>query len=253
MLLRVATYNILHGADFPHKRATGEDIVDLTLAERTLRAISPDICGLNEVRNQERVAGLCNQARELAERLGYHYVFARAIDHRGGEYGNALLSRFSISSSTLHPIVVPESERVCGGRYENRVVLKAQLDVAGRELAVIVTHFGLRRDEIDLAARTVVSLARGCSAPLIVMGDFNVTPDDAAISLLKTALSDTAEGIDGDFYTFPSYSPEKKIDYIMTAGGVVTRSLAVVDSLTSDHKPLFAEIEIGSLQTRAIG
>ena len=244
MILRVGTYNILHGADYPHRLATGEDRVELSLAERALREMELDFCGLNEVRNQEKVVGLCHQARYLAERLGYHYAFARAIDHLGGEYGNALLSRYPIKSVTPHPIVIPKEERIAGVRYEDRVALEAILDVEGRELGVIVTHFGLHRDEIALAAETVASLAEGCSLPLIVTGDFNVTPDDPAIMRLKRVLCDTADGFDGDFQTFPSHAPEKKIDYIMAKGDVTVRAFAARNILSSDHKPLFAELEV---------
>ncbi len=245
MPLRVGTYNILHGADFPRKRKTGEDVVDLSLAERALREMALDICGLNEVRNQEKVEGLCHQARVLAERLGYHCAFARAIDHAGGEYGNALLSRFPILSVKLHPIVVPPNKRTAGARYENRVALEACLDVKGRKIGVIVTHFGLNEDEIRLASETVTSLAEAYTAPLMLMGDFNVTPDDSAIAFLKGRFSDTADVTDAPLYTFPSHAPQKKIDYIMTKGALRTLSVAAVDIVTSDHKPLVAEIELG--------
>ena len=244
MKLRIGTYNILHGADFPRKLKTGEDAVDLLLCADSISRMALDICGLNEVRNQERVEGLCHQARFLAERLGYHYVFARAIDHAGGEYGNALLSRFPILSVALYPLIVPEGERVAGVRYENRVILDARLDVSGRELGVFVTHFGLYEDEIALAAETLVTLARSCTIPLIVAGDFNVTPDHTAIALLKTCLTDTAEITDDTLYTFPSHAPTKKIDYILTSGDMKTRSVTAPHLLTSDHKPLVAELEI---------
>ena len=157
MKLRIGTYNILHGADFPRKLKTGEDVVDLALCAESIRQMSPDICGLNEVRNQENVMGLCHQARALAEKLGMYYAYAPAIDHAGGIYGNALLSRFPIIAMMAHPLQVPQSERVAGRRYENRVILEARLDLGGRELGVFVTHFGLHEDEIQLAAKTIVS------------------------------------------------------------------------------------------------
>ena len=244
MRLRIGTYNILHGADFPRKLKTGEDVVDLALCAESISRMSLDICGLNEVRNQEKVEGLCHQARALAERLGYHYAFARAIDHAGGEYGNALLSRFPILSVALHPLIVPQDERMMGARYENRVILEARLDVSGKELGVLVTHFGLHEDEIMLAAKTVTSLAEGYPLPLVVMGDFNATPDHAAIALLKSYFADTAAASDAPLYTFPSHEPREKIDYIMTCGEFSLLSIDTPPIFTSDHLPLVAEFEL---------
>lgn len=244
MRLRVGTYNILHGADFPRKRKTGEDVVELSLYDTVLRELSLDICGLNEVRNQERVEGLCHQARVLAERLGCYYAFSRAIDHRGGEYGNALLSRFVVRSLVHHPLVIPESERLIGVRYEDRVILEAHLDVSGREVVALVTHFGLHADEIALAAKTLVSIAERCTLPVIAMGDFNVTPDHEAIAVLKRCFVDTADISEDALYTFPSHKPDRKIDYLMVKGDIRVRSVRVADVLASDHKPLVAELEI---------
>ena len=244
MTLRVGTYNILHGADFEKKRKTGEDTVDLSLASRAITEMDLDICALNEVRNQENVEGLCNQAKKIADRVGCYYLFARAIDHAGGEYGNALLSRYPILSSTLHPIIVPKDKRVAARRYENRVALEAHLDIHGKTVAVIVTHFGLHRDEIDLAAETVVKIVKNSPYPTIVMGDFNVSPDDDAIKKLKSILVDTADLTESPLLTFPSHAPDIKIDYIMTTRDLTAISIDCPNILTSDHKPLTAEIEL---------
>ena len=92
MGVSVGTYNILHGLNYP-KWLNGTEEIDLTLVSDAIREMKLDICGLNEVRNQEEVPGLCNQAKVIAENLGYHYVFGKAINYRGGEYGNALVTR----------------------------------------------------------------------------------------------------------------------------------------------------------------
>lgn len=245
--INAATYNILHGADFPRKCATGEDKVDLSLAIRAIEQMNPHVCALNEVRNQENVEGLCNQARYIAEALGYHYIFARAIDHAGGEYGNALLSKFPITSAKLIPLSVPQTERLNEKHYEDRVILQANINVNGQDVTVLVTHFGLNEDEIRLAVDTLLEIAKTETAPLLLMGDFNITPDDAQYSRLAAKFNDTAKqvALNGDLLlTFPSNAPRIKIDYIFTGNAVNTLSVSVPDIITSDHKPLSAELEI---------
>lgn len=242
--LRVGTYNILHGADYPKRCATGVDEVDLSLCADSIASMSLDICGLNEVRNQENVEGLCHQSREIAERLSYEQVFAPAIDFRGGKYGNALLSRFSLKSLACHPIAVEKEARVGKRHYEDRVVLDALLSIEGETLRVLVTHFGLNRDEIELAVKTVSALVENSPYPTVLMGDFNVTPDDAVLSPIRALMTDTASVSDEPLYTFLSDKPDRKIDYIFVSRGIEVLSVSAPDIKTSDHRPLIATLSI---------
>src|SRR3546814_3087237 len=63
------------------------------LFAETLRELRPDVIVLQEVLQHE---GLPNQARTLAEALGYEYVFA-SVDAADGpkRFGNAILDRKS--------------------------------------------------------------------------------------------------------------------------------------------------------------
>jgi len=237
MTLQVGTFNIQHGAHYPTRLSTGVARIDLVAVADAIADMGLDICGLNEVRNQENVAGLCHQARVIAERLGFYYAFARAIDHKGGEYGNAIVSRYPILSCTSVPLIVPAEERIEGEKYEDRVVLSAVLSVDGRELSVLVTHFGLYDVEQALAADTVCRLAEQATTPLVLMGDFNVTPDSPYIARISRVLTDTAVLLDGDGRTFPSNEPKGKIDYIFANRGLRVLSARVPSVLCSDHRP----------------
>ena len=68
-------------------------------------------------------------------------------------------------------------------------VLKAELE---NGLLVLVTHFGLCIDEQENAVKTILENIR--DEKCILMGDFNVTPDNELLSPIKAKMKDTSLG-----------------------------------------------------------
>ena len=243
MKIKIGTYNIQHCLDHLHFLRDGAQIISTKPVADVIRKLGLDVCGLNEVYNQEMLEGEnhCNQAKEIAAELGYYYHFAKAIDYRGYEYGNALVSRFPIVSARSVPLVLPEKERL-KPRYENRVILIAELDVNGAILTVIVSHFGLSEEEKEFATRTLLSELRNIETPIIFMGDLNLTPETAQICRIREALFDTSLLSDPNQYTFSSSDPHIKIDYIFVNEQITPLSSGVSSLIYSDHLPVFCEI-----------
>ena len=244
MIINVGTYNILHGEDYPHYLKTREPLIVLSNVSDAIKELGLDICGLNEVRNQENVEGLCNQVKVIAENIGYNYVFGKAINWRGGEYGNALVTKHEIVASKCIPIVVPADERIAGQPYEDRVLLCVDILIDGRIVTVMVTHFGLSEDEKNLAVKVIKEAVSQCENPLILMGDFNVQVNTAQYAALCEILSDTVSVVEGNSDTFPSNNPNIKIDYIFVNDKLKALKSFVPDVITSDHKPFVADIDI---------
>lgn len=244
MNVTVGTYNILHGCDYPHLLKTGEQIINLSSVSDAVRRMKLDICGLNEVRNMEKIGG-DNQARVIAENLGYNYFFAKAIDYRGGEYGNALITKYPIVSAKVIPMKIPNSERIEGQSYEDRALLCADLLVDGKTLTVFVTHFGLGEDEQELAIKTIKEYTEQYDSAAVLMGDFNFPPSAKQYDELEELVRDTASFADGNTNTFPSDNPKQKIDYIFTNNYVETLSAEVPNELHSDHLPYVVKLNIG--------
>lgn len=242
MQIRIGTYNIQHGKWHGHFLETGEEIIDLVADAAVIRNAGLDICGLNEVRNQEQVEGLCHQAKVIAEELGYHFVFAPAIDYRGGTYGNALVSRYPILACRSCPIVVPEDEREQGVRYEDRVLLVAELVVEDKPLTVLVCHFGLHVTEMRRAIQVIRRELATVSGEAVLMGDFNLTPDSPEYATLAKLMRDSAPQGE-DLLTFPSHDPQVKIDYLFTSASICATDVAVLETTQSDHRPYTATIE----------
>src|SRR5690606_27182116 len=97
--MRVVSYNIRHG------RGT-DDQLDLQRTASVLRALQPDIVGLQEVDSSvtrsERVA----QADSLGKLLGMHASFGGFFAYQGGQYGMGVLSRYPIVR--VVPIRLPD-------------------------------------------------------------------------------------------------------------------------------------------------
>jgi endonuclease/exonuclease/phosphatase family metal-dependent hydrolase len=166
----------------------------LALIRDELRALSPDLVGLQEVMRVVRpgattpAAMTDDQAAEIADGLGLHVAWAGAQEYgQGLVMGNAMLSR--------HPIV--ESERyVLPGLEtgETRSLLYTLLDTPWGRLPAFVTHFNwrfqqgnVRLRQAAFVAKMVDELAPHDSAllPPILMGDFNAEPDADEIRFLR--------------------------------------------------------------------
>ena len=243
--LKIGTYNLQHGVLHKKRLETGEITVDLSATATVLREFAPDVCALNEIYGNEE-SRFGNQPRQLSEMLGYPYhAFARAICNKRGEYGNGLLSKFPIRATRLIPLVIPEELRSPDARfYEDRVLLIATLDVNGKELTVMACHFGLRNGEKTLAVDTVLKEAAAISGPIVLLGDFNITPNSDHYARLAKIFSDTAALCQDTLLTHPSDAPRKKIDYIFTRGDIHAENVTVPAVVASDHLPVFSDMEL---------
>ena len=231
--MRLMTYNIQSGRD-AYKN------LDLSASENTIREFSPDILALNEVRMKKLDVGDTEQAKVLAENLSMHYYFAKAIDYNGGEYGIALLSRFPIVRAEGIPVPpLPEEKRE--KRYEDRVLLKAELDVNGKTVFVFVSHFGLSNAERESATALFETEIAKIEAPAVFMGDLNMKPEDALVGRIKKYLTDLSEN--ESFMTHHTLTLEDRIDYIFASNHLSCEKIFSPFSLASDHLPIVADVD----------
>lgn len=231
-MLTFMTYNMYSGR-------TPSGGYDLEGKIETARRVGPDILGLNEVHRGTAHSGGLSQADVIADALGMKYrFFARAIYHDGGEYGIALLSRIPFLKARVVPI--PDAD-VPG--LEPRVCIDAVADTPTGKLRVIISHYGLSREEEKNAVDTTLKLA-GDDMPAVFMGDLNATPDSEELAPLFKRFADTAADEQAEkMLTFPSDTPNRRIDYIFADRGIRTIRTGVIDSKASDHRPVFACLE----------
>jgi endonuclease/exonuclease/phosphatase family metal-dependent hydrolase len=230
---RVMTYNIHHGEGLDGK-------VDLLRIAELIKREGADIVALQEVdKGVERTARR-DFPDELAALTGLTCVFSNNYHFQGGEYGNAVLTRFPVKRWTnTHFKKVNETEQ--------RGILQLVLDVRGREIAFLTTHLDHRPDD---AARwsnagEIEALAKQYRGrPLILCGDFNDTPESRVCRRLNQAFDDTwTLAGKGDGFTIPAGKPRKRIDYLWISKdkSLVPLQAWVPPSDASDHLPLVGE------------
>ncbi|RIK45489.1 MAG: hypothetical protein DCC57_16555 [Chloroflexi bacterium] len=171
---------------------------------------------------------------ELADLTGMRFAFGKNIDLQGGDYGNALLSRFPIVSEGNRHL-----ERVGGG--EQRGVLQTVLEIAGRRVLVLTTHFDHRRDSAQRprsADEMREMAAQWGDGPLVMLGDFNDVPDSPAHRTLTQVARDAWVAVGkGDGFTIPVDTPRRRIDWVLLRGLTPTDA-EVVRTDGSDHLPV---------------
>jgi endonuclease/exonuclease/phosphatase family metal-dependent hydrolase len=235
----------------------------------TLAALDPDVVALQEVWGEP--AGT-NFAAELAEGLGFDSAYAARLELDGVQFGNAVLSRWPITSSTPTPLPAPPEAD------EQRLVLRADVDAPRGPLQVFSTHLNWRFDHSAVrqqqvrAIADVVAGARPRTYPPVLCGDFNAVPDSDEIRMLTGRAAGPVEGLvfhdaweaagDGgpghtwsnaNPYAVLDLEPDRRIDYVLVgwpkAGGAghvtsceVVGASPVDGVVPSDHYGVLAEL-----------
>lgn len=227
--LRVVSYNIRHGRG-------ADNVVDLDRTATVLRALAPDIVGLQEVDDLVERSGRVPEAARLGESLGLQHAFGRFMDFQGGAYGLAILSR--------HPIVATQSVRLPDGN-EPRVALSVDVRLPDeRTLTVVNVHFDWVRDDRFRFAQATALTGHldALTTPFVLLGDFNDVPGSRTLSLF-TQRASIAPKPEHARFTFPAHAPEREIDFIFyaPASAFTTRGVWVIDErVASDHRPVLA-------------
>lgn len=231
--MKLMTFNTQHCLNYL------KQTIDFDVMADAILSTGADVVGLNEMRGAGVHPEYTAQVETLAKKTGMpYYYFARAIDvPEGGPYGNGILSRVPILSAET--VTVPDPPPRAGAYYETRCVLKATL--AGG-VTVLVTHFGLSPEEQENAVRTVTGLL--AKEKCVLMGDFNVTPENPLLAPIREKMRDTADLFRGVRLSFPSDAPDCKIDYIFTSPDVTVIEADIPDVVASDHRPHTATVSL---------
>ena len=213
--------------------------IDFNAMAEVIKKCNPDIVGLNEMYGKSDMEEYNAQTEKLSVMSGMPcFTFAEACTLEEGTFGNSLLSKTHFVSAEVIP--VPEEEIKTGNQlYEPRCLLKVKYD---NGLTVLVIHFGLNEEEHIHAVNTVLENLE--EEKCVLMGDFNVTPDNAVLKPIQERMTDTSDYFPESRLTFPSDNPSKKIDYIFVSKDITVLSADVPNIAVSDHLPCLAEIDI---------
>ena len=151
---------------------------------------------------------------------------------------NGILSKYKIVKAETVIIPDPSPKRVKGGFYETRCILKATLE---NGYTVLVTHFGLCIDEQENAVKELLNHIT--DKKCILMGDFNITPDNELLNPIREKLKDASQGFCENKGSWPSDKPRMKIDYIFVSPDIEVISADIPELIASDHRPHLAIIK----------
>ena len=230
--MKIMTFNTQHCKSYLQRE------INIPMMAQAIRDCAPDIVGLNEMYDQGERPEFTAQTEELARLADYPYhFFAKTIDVAGNNpYGNGFLSRIKILNAEVIPIPDP-TPHAYDGYYETRCLLKAELE---NGVTVLVTHFGLNPDEQQNAVNTV--LAHLKSEKCVLMGDFNVLPDNPVLAPIRARMQDTATAFAEPRFSYPSDTPDRKIDYVFVSPDYKICAADIPAIVASDHRPHTAEV-----------
>lgn len=234
--LKVMTYNI-HHCNPP----SAGDKIDVEAIAKVINAEKPDFVALQEVDvNTERSGKGKNQAKQLADLTGMKFYFSKAIDHQGGDYGVAVLSRFPIVDSARYDLPVHADKP-----EENRTIAAVTVVLPSKQKMIFAsTHLGLKEPNRLLQAEKIIEHFGKTKLPMILAGDFNAVPESPVIAYFDQYFTRTCSGCKP---TIPVENPDKTIDFIMSNKSSKLRgsNTRVIDEqYASDHLPVVAEFEL---------
>ncbi len=228
--IKVLSYNI-HHANPPSRPG----FIDLEAIAKVIQSSQADLVGLQEVDNGTVRSGNINQAKQLADRLGYHYRYFKAISHDGGAYGLAILSRLPIDTAAL--IRLPQVETA-----EKRILACIEVTIGKTPMIFATTHLDATRGHANRQVQIdhIVDYFKSEKKPVILCGDLNASPESGVIASLDKAFVRSCMQDCG--HTVPQLNPRRTIDYIAfknTDWSIVSHEV-MDETYASDHRPVKA-------------
>ena len=232
--LRILSYNIHHAEGVDGK-------LDVPRIAQVILSVDPDLVALQEVDKNTIRTDKVNQDIELSRLTKMNSVFGSNITFQGGQYGNAILSKFPIIKNKNFLLPNVDSG-------EQRGLLQSQIQISNKENVLFFsTHLDHRRSDTERLASAkainqIISLDN--KSPAILAGDFNDVPDSPTLKELGKVWLRTNKKI---LRTIPASKPSRQIDYIFVQPKErwkIIESQVLDEDTASDHRAIFSIIEL---------
>ncbi|MEG2955094.1 MAG: endonuclease/exonuclease/phosphatase family protein [Hafnia sp.] len=275
-MLRIATYSI-------GKNEASDSVTDFAALNSAIKKINADIIAVREVDNKTQRSQKIDQLKTIADANKMHYIFGKALDFDGDEYGLGILSKYKILHSQVvklpsgnaqqrvslfaqkYKILNSQVVKLPSGNAEQRVALLAQVGVPEFDSApiIIVTHLDWQKDPTIRTeqARYLLDLSIGdaasdfkdiASAIKVLAGDFNSTREEQPVNEIGCFFNEVSKQ-GTDTRSWPAVNPAIDTDHIFTFKGqkwnvkkieIPKNSPEFSWSAASDHLPVIAELEL---------
>ncbi len=223
---------------------------------REIRELNPDIIGLQEVIQR---AHLENQAKSLADSLGYHYYFAsRDPETSVQRFGNAIVSRYPIEETNWRALMPLN---------DYRTAVHARINVEGNVIDFYNTHIHNAAVNVHIREAQIHDMLDFIETTngggfIFVTGDFNANPDWPEMDLMYQDFNDTypifhEDHLEPEHGTLNHHlgHQQRRIDYIFfhqggsnllkpVSANVVLNTPSEAGVWGSDHFGVFAQFQI---------
>ena len=233
--IKVLSFNILHGA-------TTKGDFNLDVIAKVIIDADPDLVALQEVDLLTNRAKKYDLATELGWRTKMSPIFGRAMYYDDGEYGEAILSKYSFISSRNVPL-----PHLSG--FEPRAALEITTVLPSKDtISFIGTHLDHVSDDTNrrMQARRINEVFKTNQYPTILAGDLNAEPGSTPMKILDSVWT-SSYNKDKIAYTYPSDEPSKKIDYVLfhpVGKWKVLETKVIQDTIASDHCAYLVTLEL---------
>ena len=224
--LRVATYNVRSGFD-PDVR------FDPAAQARLLREYAPDVVVLNEVDRGWLATGGHDMLTIFAAELGLPHVrFGGAADE---VFGNALLSRYSVTEFVSEPLPRGRDPMPRGS-------IAAVLELHdGESIGVVGTQLSQADDPAETrlpqarAVAATVARLRERQVPTVVVGDLYAEADTAELASFSMLVDDV---LPPGTATFPADAPTEHRSHILASPDLRRLRADIPEHPASPHLPV---------------
>lgn len=199
-----------------------------------LFSASPDIAGLQEVHRRNWQSRFADQMAELSGLTGFRSAFGRSFGAMGAGFGNALLTRGRIVSSTVHDLPAAG---------EPRSLLQARLQLSGGEINAFVTHLAawgtLNRVSRGDQIACIIEHLRCSKLPFVLIADLNAGPSAPEMQeLLRSGLVSVCGNLSQPTYKMTGQT----LDYIFVSHQLECGASNIISEGPSDHSLITAEV-----------
>ncbi len=225
--LKLMTYNMHRGIGKDRK-------LNLNNTEEVIKNSDASIISLQEVERHSIRTGFKDQIKLLSEKLNMNYAYGKSINVLSGQYGNGILSKYPIEEYKAYDL---PSYR------EQRIMLRAVINIDGYRLAVYNTHLGLKEAERKEQLEFIQQMMGDETLDYLLMGDMNCKSSN--LTVITGTMKDSAEGsLKLDQSTFEENDVQERIDYIFVSPNIEITSYDVILSEASDHYPVISEVVV---------
>ena len=227
--IQVASYNVHRWTGMNGRKRPDPGRAALVLSE-----LGADVIALQEVLRPDHEK--CPLS-EIADSLGLYLTFAATRQHRRGQLGNAILSRFPMTAVSVIDISF--------SRLERRGALAVRFSGAASHMAVVATHLSLVDRTRRRQVRSLLQHPQLQAGPAVLLGDMNAWRQCKASQELKDVM-ERHHNLDWPM-TFPAPAPLFALDRVYAHHAKIL-SISAHDTAAarraSDHLPVVARLEL---------